>query len=428
MIDNVRDRGMRWNRRTGVVTDYAQAPVDGTFGRYYVWSVVQGRGRLLWFGALDGLYRLDPATGALRHYRHDPARPDGLPEPNVYGVFEDRRGALWTVTPNYLSRLVDPEAGRFRHYRHSETLFRDAEIYPSPHEDARGNLWMGTNRGLVRFDRATETFRYYRHDPARPGTIASDAVRSILPDPQQPDRVLWVGTAGGGLNRFDRQTETFSAFSVRDGLPNNVVYGLLPDDAGGLWMSTNRGLARFNPRDSTFKTYDVNDGLQSNEFNSGAYFRSPTGELFFGGLYGFNHFHPDALRENPYPPPVVLTGLRLANRPVGVGDGSGVLTRALWATDVLRLSHREDMITFEFAALDFSAPARNRYAYRMEGFHDEWIEAGTGRTATYTGLPPGRYTFHVRAANNDGVWNETGAALALVIAPPWWRTGGAYAL
>ncbi|HKL89396.1 MAG TPA: ATP-binding protein, partial [Salinibacter sp.] len=255
-----------------------------------------------------------------------------------------------------------------------------------------------------------------------------DVVRSIRPDPRQPETVLWIGTAGGGLNRFDVENERFTHITEADGLPNNVVYGILPDDDGHLWLSTNRGLSRFDPQTGTAKNYDVDDGLQSNEFNSGAYFKNVSGTLFFGGLYGFNFFDPGAVKDNPQVPPIALTGVSLSNHPLSPSDSTTLLEKDIVETEALTLSYRDNVITFTFAALDFSAPSNNRYAYLMEGFNDTWVDAGTANTATYTNLPPGQYTFRVKGTNNDGVWNETGTALALTITPPWWQTRWAYGI
>ncbi|RMF59143.1 MAG: hypothetical protein D6746_08710, partial [Bacteroidetes bacterium] len=404
----------RWDRASGTLFSYettSDRPDD--FGNTGVWSMVEAPTGTLWVGSSQGLYRYRRATGHYRQYRHDPARPDGLPEQGVFGVFRDRGGRIWAVTENFLSVLVDPGRGRFQSYRYQERPTRGEWAFPSVHQDAAGRLWLASGQGLVRFDPETETFGYYRADPADPAALSHDVVRSICPDPRAPERYLWVGTAGGGLNRLDRQTDTFTRYTDREGLPNNVVYGILPDDEGYLWLSTNRGLSRFDPRTEQFRNFDADDGLQSNEFNSGAYFRSRRGELFFGGVYGFTYFFPGDVVDNPHVPPVVITGLKRINRAESIREAGTVLTRALAETDTLRLSYRDNVLTFSFAALDFSAPAKNRYAYRMEGFSEAWIETGGARTATYTNLPPGTYTFRVRGSNNDGVWNEQGAALTL---------------
>jgi signal transduction histidine kinase/ligand-binding sensor domain-containing protein/CheY-like chemotaxis protein len=419
----------RWNRRTGEFVSFETTSdrLDD-FGNTGVWSLLEHPRGFLWAGTYRGLYHHEIATGRSRHYRHDPAVPDGLPEVEVKGVFRDRDGTVWVVTENYLAKLVDPARGRFVSYPYNERLTSGAWTFPSPVQTGDGHLWFGSLQGLVRFDPRTETFRHYRNDPEIPASLGHDGVLALLRDPQQPDRILWVGTAGGGLNRLDMEVGTFSRYTTDQGLPNNVVYGVLPDDAGHLWLSTNRGLTRFDPGAGEVRSFDAADGLQSNEFNSGAAFHSASGELFFGGIYGFNHFRPEDIRDNPHRPEVVITGLRRLNRREVVGDTGSILERSIVETTSLRIPARDNVLIFEFAALDYSAPAKNRYAYRMVGFNDTWIDAGDTRTATYTNLPPGSYIFQVRGSNNDGVWNETGTSLGLRILPPWWRTPWAYAL
>lgn len=419
----------RWNRATGSFTSFESSSVrPDRFGNTGVWAIVEEPVGVLWAATYRGLYRYDIATGRSRQYKHDSADPGGLPEETAYDVFRDRNGTLWVVTENYLAKLTDPGAGRFTSYRHKEAPSAGQWIFPSTIQDAEGFLWLGSSHGLARFDPATGTFRRYRSDPRRPTSLSHDAIRAILPDPREPQRYLWIGTAGGGLNRFDRQTDTFVHITDKDGLPNNVVYGVQPDATGKLWLSTNKGLSRFDPETKRFRNFDTDDGLQSNEFNSGASFRSRSGELFFGGIYGFNYFRPEAIRDNPHVPAVVITGFRRGNHFETVRDTGTVLRTTISEADSLRLSYRDDVIGFEFAALEYSAPAKNRYAYRMVGFNDDWIESGAVRSATYTNLPPGHYTFEVKGSNNDGVWNETGVSLAILITPPWWQTWWAYAL
>jgi signal transduction histidine kinase/ligand-binding sensor domain-containing protein/CheY-like chemotaxis protein/AraC-like DNA-binding protein len=419
----------RWNRRTGDLVSFENSPdrLD-EFGNTGVWSILEHPRGFLWAGTYRGLYHYEIATGISRQYRHDPTDPDGLPETQVRAVFRDREGTLWAVTENYLAKLVDRTAGRFASFSYNDRKTVSAWTFPSVVQTGDGHLWFGSLQGLVRFDPRAETFRHYRNDPRVPTSLGHDAVLSLLRDPRQPERILWVGTAGGGLNRLDIEAGTFSRYTTADGLPNDVIYGVLPDEAGHLWLSTNRGLARFHPGTGHVRNFDSADGLQSNEFNSGAAFRSPSGELFFGGIYGFSHFRPEDIQDNPHRPEVVITGLRRMNRREAVGDSGSILVKSIVQTTSLRIPARDNVLIFEFAALDYSAPARNRYAYRMVGFNDTWIDAGDVRTATYTNLRPGDYTFQVRGSNNDGLWSEPGTALALVILPPWWRTPWAYAL
>jgi signal transduction histidine kinase/ligand-binding sensor domain-containing protein/DNA-binding response OmpR family regulator len=419
----------RWNRATGEFRSFetsSSRPND--FGNTGVWALVEDPPGFLWAASYVGLFHYEIATGRSRLYRYDAADSTGLPEQGVFDVFRDRDGVIWAVTENFLVRLADPERGRFERFAYKERETVRLWVFPSTLQDSSGALWLGSDQGLARFDPKTRSFRHYRHDPRQPTSLSHDAIRWIQPDPREPNRALWIGTAGGGLNRFDIEAGTFTHFTERDGLPNNVVYAILPDSSGRLWLSTNKGLSRFDPATRQFRNYDENDGLQSNEFNSGAAFRSPSGEMFFGGLYGFNYFRPERITDNPHVPAVAITGFRRGNHYENVRDSLTVLRTTISEADTLRLSYRDAVLTFEFAALEYSAPAKNRYAYRMVGFNNEWFESGAVRAATYTNLPPGRYTFQVRASNNDGVWNERGASLTVVILPPWWRTWWAYAL
>jgi signal transduction histidine kinase/ligand-binding sensor domain-containing protein/CheY-like chemotaxis protein/AraC-like DNA-binding protein len=417
----------RWNRRSGEFVSYETTPERlDDFGNTGVWSLLEHPRGFLWAGTYRGLYHYEIATGRSRQYRHDPADAGGLPEGEVKGVLRDRDGTLWAVTENYLSKLVDPAVGRFVSYRYNERLTSEAWTFPALVQTGEGHLWFGSLQGLVRFDPRTESFRHYRNDPGDHTSLGHDGVLALLRDPVQPDRILWVGTAGGGLNRLDIETGTFSRFTTVQGLPNNVVYGVLADDSNHLWLSTNLGISRFDPATGEVRNFDAADGLQSNEFNSGAAFRSVSGELFFGGIYGFNHFRTEDVRDNPHQPAVVITGLRRLNRREAVGDTGSILERSIVETTSLRVPARDKVLIFEFAALDYSAPGKNRYAYRLVGFNDTWVDAGDSRTATFTNLPPGSYAFQVRGSNNDGVWNEAGTSLQLRILPPWWRTPWAY--
>ncbi len=417
----------RWNRETGAFTSYetdSNRPND--FGNTGVWSILEDPPGYLWAGTFQGLYHYEIETGRARQYVHDPDDSEGLPEREVYGVHKAPDGSIWVVTENYLSKMIDGSAGRFTRFRVKERPTEGTWTFPSTHQDAQGVFWLASNDGLIRFDPRTQALRTFRSDSRQPESLSHNVVRSICPDPSKPDTYLWIGTAGGGLNRFNTKTETFQHFREKDGLPNSVVYGILADEAGSLWMSTNKGLSRFDPVTLRFRNFDENDGLQSNEFNSGAYFKSTRGELFFGGIHGFNYFVPDEIEDNPNVPEIVITGFKRLNRYESVRDSATVLRKAVSETDTLRLSYRDNVVTFEFAALDFAAPSKNRYAYRMEGYNESWIEAGSIRSATYTNLPPGTYTFRVKGSNNDGVWNEEGTSLTVVVAPPWWRTWWAY--
>lgn len=373
-----------------------------------------------------GLDLYNPADGRFRHHRHDPNDPGSLAHNDLRGLTLDRRGRLWISTFGAGLDRLDPGSSTFQHYRHdpAEPAGLGSNFVRFVVEDPSGDLWVGTQGGgLDRLDPETGRAVHYRHDPAEPASLASDHVFALQ---LAGDSSLWVGTFNGGLDHLDLETGRAEHFTAADGLASNGVYAMLADDDGGLWISTTRGLSRFTPADWTCRSYDVRDGLQANEFNGGAALRRANGELLFGGIGGYNAFFADEIRSNPVAPRVVLTELLLFNRPVCPGateDGRVLLERSITFTDRLRLSHRDTVVSFEFAALHYSAPEKNRYRYQLEGFSDAWISVGADRRfATFTGLAPGRYRFRVLGSNADGLWDERGATLDLTVTPPFWAT------
>ena len=276
--------------------------------------------------------------------------------------------------------------------------------------------------GVDRFDSGKETFTHFRHNDADPGSLSDDVVASLYED---RSGTLWAGTSAG-LNRLDRASGKFKRFTRKEGLPNDVIYGILGDGRGNLWMSTNRGISELEVRSETFRNFDDNDGLQGDEFNQGAYGLDPvTGEMYFGGGNGFNRFHPDSVRGNPYVPPVVFSAFTRYNS--DDKQGKPIEARGVGAGSDIVLSYKDNVAIFEFAALNYYNTFKNQYAYRLEGFNDNWIQLGTDHRATFTNLDGGHYTLRVRGSNNDGVWNDAGASLGLTVRPPWWRTTWAYA-
>ncbi|HSL28022.1 MAG TPA: PAS domain S-box protein, partial [Anaerolineales bacterium] len=375
----------------------------------------------VWAGTLGkGLDALHPATGRVTHYRHDPENPASLADDNIASILPDTKGGLWIGTFGGLSHY-DPLANTFTNYSHdaaNPTSLAENKVVSLHLDGRRNSLWIGTwGGGLSRLDLndsrhtdpAMATFINYRHDPADPSSLSEDSVWAIH---ESKDGLLWLGTQMG-LNRFDPDSAMFTRYTEKDGLPNNAVLGILEDESGHLWLTTNNGLAQFDSLANTFLTYDVSDGLQSNEFNSNAYYHARSGMMYIGGIHGFNIFNPVHIQPNPVPPPVTLTGFEVFNEPLATD-----LTRR----EPIALSSNQDFISFEFAALDFAAPQKNRYAYKLEGFDKDWIQAGNRRYATYTNLPGGEYIFHVKASNADGIWNEVGVAVPISIMPPVWQT------
>ncbi len=296
------------------------------------------------------------------------------------------------------------------------------ELIQSKIKDSGAHIWLGTTTGLLRFNVADKKWTVFKNIPNDPGSISSNVIFTLCLDPLQPTKYLWIGTGGGGINRMDLVTGKCKTYSIKDGLPNNVIYGILNDDAGNLWMSTNQGLSCFNVKTRTFRNFDHKDGLQSNEFNRGAYCRTKDGWLFFGGVNGFNYFYPKEISNNTTVPQVIITGLKIRNENVTVQDERSPLLKVIYMTQKLILPYEQNFVSLQFAALDFTYPEKNRYRYKLKGFDKSWISSGTVNTATYSNIDPGTYTFYVQGSNNDGIWNNKGASIQLIILPPWYMT------
>ncbi|MCL4707483.1 hypothetical protein KJ068_20190 [bacterium] len=435
-----------------------------------VYALLQDRSGNLWVGSfMTGLRQYDSLGRLLAHYRHDPKNPQSLSNDNVLAICEDRSGDLWIGTGYGFNRFIKSRQV-FEHYLPKPANPKVHEHYQvkSIHEDKNGELWFGTNGsglfrlhpgagvltgyqhdpenpqslnpggiwslcedrdgalwigsfggGLARFERATQTFVRYSHDPNNPAGLSHPGIYSLYPDDKG---YLWIGTFGGGLNRFDPRTLRFEHYTDREGLPDNFVKGILPDDRGNLWLSTDKGLSRFNPQTKSFKNFTVKDGLVDNVLLSGAYQKGREGWLLFGGEGGFNMFHPDSLRNNSYLPPVLITNFRVFDKPLRPRLATTPEQHADRDTRHIILSHQTNFFSFEFVALDFTDARKNQYAYKLEGFDQDWTYCGARRYASYTNVDPGEYTLRVKGSNSDGVWNEAGATLNITILPPYWRT------
>lgn len=411
-VGNLNNGLNRVDRKTGTVTRYSMQ--DGSLPSNKINYIYGDSKGLLWVGTQDaGLLALRRDTGEIvKTYRHDPNDETSLSMDNVWYIFEDRAGVLWVGTSKRgLNRLN--KNGTFTRYQHEsdnkESLShnRIRNIF----EDSQGLLWLGTNKGLNLLDRETGKVRHWAHDPADAASLSNDRATPIV---EAPDGTIWVGT-DKGLNQFDRVSETFKRYTVKDGLPNDSIQGLAFDREGFLWATTYKGIFKLDPNTGAVTSFDARDGLQGNEFWMNAYTQTAAGELIFGGTQGVTIFDPENIRLNMVPPPVVITGLKIMNKPAK-------LKTNITETREITLSYKDRFFAFSFAALDYNNPTENRFQYMLEGFDKEWVDSGTVQTATYTNFDHGEYVFRVRAANSDGIWNEEGAAVRVVIAPPFWKT------
>jgi len=414
------------NRTEDTVTRLRHDPSDpNSISGDRVMSLMQSRDGALWIGTMmGGVNRLQPESGANEIFRHDPSDPQSLGADGIMALFEDSSGLVWVGTFGGGISRYDPETGQFTNFTtdpENPNALSSSRV-TSFAEDKNGRMWIGTDAGgLNLFDPKTQSFHHFRNDPEDPKSLADDTVYSLNVD---VDGTVWVGTRGGGLDRVIGDAASpanihFSNLSETDGLANDVIYGIKVDNAGELWLSTNYGISRLNPRTGEVKNMHRNDGLQSEEFNFGAHHRSESGELFFGGHNGINAFHPQDVRANKQVPLIMLTGLFNAGQPIKsdtpVDENEGI-----------EISYRDDVVSFEFAALDFADSAKNQYMYKLEGFDKDWINLGNRRTVTYTDLSDGNYLLRVKAANSDGVWNEAGFSMPLRVTPAPWDTWWAY--
>ena len=442
-----------------------------------LWAVAEGPSAGLWFGTSNGLDRYDRGTGRVEHHLLGPADSSDVKTNNFTRCLTwDDRGKLWIGRLYTGVDVYDPDGGGFTNMRHRQGAANtiSSNNVRAVYQDDRGDMWFGTWRGgLDNYDPKTGTFTNFAHHPDDPASLSNNNVVSLLQDsggaywvatarglnrlvfggdptvpvsaggwrpeitrflhdPDDPRSIsnnyvlsihearngdLWFGTMLGlsRLRKSDRDHPVFDRYFMKNGLPSDVVYGILEDDGGRLWLSTNYGISCFDPGTETFRNYDTRDGLLGNEYNTGAYARTAAGTFVFGGVGGASEFDPDSIVDSAYVPPVVLTGFNIFDKPARLG-------KSLSSTGEITLSYRDNFFSFEFAALDFSTPDRNRYSYMLVGLDKAWSQAGTRNYVGYTHVDAGSYTFMVRGTNGDGVWNDEGASIRIVITPPFWKT------
>jgi len=321
----------------------------------------------LWIGMQGGgLDRFDPVSQTFTHFLPEQGNPNSLVSEWVFAVVIDSFGKIWVGTEGGLSCL-DPKTGIFTNYISGKIDFNTRTIY----QDEQGMIWIGTN---------------------------------------------------SGLHLFNQELQTFTSYNTDDGLAGDMVVSIIADNQGYLWIGTNKGLSKFDTTRKKFRNYDSRDGLQGNQFRRDAVYKSPQGELYFGGVNGFNSFFPEKVIDNPHIPPVVLTDFQLFNQPVSIG-GNSPLQQHINVSEHITLSHDQSVFSIKFAALNYQDSKKNQFAYMMEGFDKNFTYTDSSSPhAKYTNLDPGDYTFVVKGSNNDGIWNEEGTSIKIKILPPWWKT------
>jgi signal transduction histidine kinase/ligand-binding sensor domain-containing protein len=370
-------------------------------------------------GGLNKLTGFDPANQIFifDHFTLE----DGLNSNEVLCLFEDQEKQLWVGTNEGINIVKNNKVvSGFQSDEENESSLSDNEVYTII-QDRNGKIWIGTMSGLNLYNPVNESFL------SIPGNSETDTPPSVYCLFEDKEGILWAGTDNNGLLRIDTEKEKIvNTYTKAEGLPDNVIYGIIEDENLNLWLSSNKGIikaVKHGSKTLTFVSYGSSVGLVAEAFNIGAYAESKSGYLYFGNYEGVTWFHPENVKGNIQEPPVYITGFQLFFKPVPItNDGSSPLSRTISATQKLVLKHNQNVIRFSFTALNYIQPESNEFAIKMEGVDEDWNFVGNQREAQYLYLPPGNYTFRVKASNNDGLWNETGASIDITIEPPFTST------
>ncbi len=457
--------------------DNNKGPLDNN-----VEAIVEDKEGKLWLGS-GGISRFDPDTDSFTHYRHTtdadsrvattailngaidsagtlffgtwgaaaqkynaatdrfdtiPVDPDQskrgektgkkLNDLMIWNIFEDRQKNLWFSTHfNGLTKF-DPHTGDYSFYPHDENNPESlsSTVAWVSYEDSQGRFWIGTAYGLNLMDREKGTFKRYIPDSNKPRSLANGSVISIREDSKGR---LWFGT-DMGLHLYNPQSDDFTLYDTRNGFADQGIRAIIEDPHGNLWLGTNNGIVRFNPETLAVKNYTRINGELIGGVATNAALATRSGAMVFGSRNGLYFFDVDRLdnHQNEIAPAIAVTDFRLFTEKIKVDGPDKLLTSSINQTTSITLDYTQSMISFSFAALNYREPEKNQYAYMLEGFDDQWRAVGNQRTALYTNLPAGTYQFRVRASNNDGVWNEQGHSIKLIVLPPPWKTWWAYTI
>lgn len=390
-------------------------------------SLEEDRHGNLWAGTWSGgAHRMDAKTGQFRQYIFRERDPSSLSNNFVWAMTKDHRGRLWLGTEGGGLNLYEEETDSFRNFKHNANnpLSINSDFIWTMLTDSRGDIWIGTTAGLSRFDPERMIFENFTSATDQTKSFPGERVRSFLEDDQGR---IWIGTQDDGFYIYDPNTGTFAHHGDKTALPALYVTGFVQDNSGTVWASTTNGLVEIDPQTMTMTPYNKSHGLVGNNFNREANFIDSDGTIYFGGTDGFSEFHPENLQRETRLLPMVITNFRIFNQPVPIGNEDSPLDKSIWLTNELVLDHTHNMFSFEFSALEFRQGLHQEYAYKMEGFDQDWIYIGQERSATFTNLNPGRYTFKVKTGVNKE-WRDDIAQIKVTILPAPWKTPWAYTL
>jgi len=383
----------------------------------HIRSITEDKLGNIWIGTYSGgLNRIDRAGQKVETFNNEPGNSNSLSANQVLDIYVESEKEIWVATfGGGLNKLTfaenTSEVPEFKSYKNDPSdrhSLSDDRVYCIL-KDSKENFWIGTyGGGLNKFDSEKGIFEVVSLDTQSSQSAFNDKILSLH---ESSNGMLWIGTSGNGLNQFDPIANSVINFSLAQGLTSSVVYGILEDSNSNLWLSTDDGIFLFNSSTEKFAQFGIEDGVQSLEFSGGAYFKDSNGIMYFGGINGLNYFNPDSITINQYVPPVVISNIKVMD------------VRVNGEPDELILSYDQNFISIEFSALDFSMPKRNKYSYILEGFQKSWISTGgSNRTATYTNLPSGEFTFMVKGSNSDGIWSDNAATIRIIINPPFYQT------
>lgn len=416
-------RGLnKHNIKSKKVTHYKNAKKLNSLSSDFILSVAKDSSRL-WIGTENGLNLFETDKNKFTSYFHDPDDTTSISGNKITSLLKDRKGNLWIGTNGGGLNIFVPENKTF----HRLSMRKQKPVFPSSHvwalfEDSKGNIWIGTwGMGVIKYEYNTNDFTLYNTKSINKDSIILNVVVSITEDNFSN---IWIGTWGNGLYKLNPESNEITGYGILNGIPHENIYGIIPDDSGNLWVSTGNGLTKFNPSINICKTYDEEDGLQSLEFRRGAFHKGKSGRFYFGGVKGLNYFYPEKITDNKNNPNIVFTSFRLFDRePPAARFGNNINI-----LDQIILSYDENYISFEFAALEYTSPRKNQYAYMLEGIDKNWNYSESRRYASYPDLNPGEYIFRVKASNSDGIWNHKSRVIKIIITPPVWMTWYAYSV
>ncbi len=370
---------------------------------------------LIWIGTRDGIMIYDKATHKfVRWYKYfNKPELQLFHNVRIYSIIQDKSANYWIATQNGLYKVSSDKSTIevFKTELGADHQLSSNLVY-SVLEDSDGLIWIATLNGLDMYNPVTQNIKHFKKEK---NGLSGNFIISLCEDSKGR---IWIGTSTY-VNVFDKKDSTFTYYSQKHGLPNNYIFGIVKDKNNGLWFATGGGLCKFNEQQNSFHTFTLEDGLQSLEFNLRADYVCEDGEIYMGGMNGFNSFYPDSLYKNPHKPKLVFTSFYHE-------EGSSKKYYNLKDLQKIELGHTIKSFTIEFAALEYTNPQKNQYAYKMKGISDEWIDIGNRKFVPFFALKPGNYTFMVKGSNNDGIWNDEAKSIDITIRPPWWRSIYAY--